>query len=100
MGDPKDDTSNEYWPNGTLKTQKAKPAGPAKVTETATSGATTAGKDLGSKEKGGEGAPKQKDGESASSFAERYRKWREEQKADPAIAGQKKAIQNMRGSKK
>jgi len=77
---------------------KGTPAAP-RVKETATSGATTRGKDLGAKGASTTGMPKQEDGETPSAYSERLRKWREEQKANPAVDGQKKAIKNMRETK-
>ena len=46
---------------------------------------TTAGKGLGAKAAGGEGMPKQKEGEGASEYGERLRKWRENQKQKSAF---------------
>ena len=48
---------------------------------------STAGRNLGALEKGGAGAPKQKEGESIQEFAARRRKYQEEQ-----ASGQKKAF--------
>jgi hypothetical protein len=49
---------------------------------------TTAGKGLGARGSSGAGMPKQKEGESASDYGERLRKWRED-------SAQKSAIRSM-----
>lgn len=94
-----DDTVKEFWPDGSLKSQKPKPNMPPAIAETATSGSTTKGKDLGSKGKSGAGMPKQDDYATTAEWSAAMRKYRAEGSSDPQVAGQKSAIKNLRGNK-
>ena len=90
-----DDIRSEGGTGTTYSVGAKMTGGQAKTAAAMFRKSTTAGAGLGKLEKKSTGLPKQEEGESPSAYGARLRKYRDE---NPAIEGQKKALQSM-GSK-